>query len=565
MSQLLGYSQNELIHMSLDQLSNIRRQPILTQARMKWDMPNHKIQFLNKNGHKQDVELSVHSFSNDENTYTLLFSNKVIHNDSIEQTLFKTKSLLQLGEKLGKLGAWTLDLASNHLEWSPGTYAIHELSETFTPTLTSAISFYHPEDIKTLEQAIERCKKKGEGWDLTLRIYTANGNLKWTRSVSEPLYENGKIASIFGTFQDISEQKFLEQEKQKLDLIKSSILESTSDMVGESFLKTLASSLRKALDAKCAMFASVDNLDKTATSIAFWLEDELKNNFTYNLKDTPCEDVSLGKLCLYRDQVQQQFPKDTMLKDISAESYVGAPLLSSEGEILGIAIIIDDKPFEDEGLIKSIFSLFSGRAAAELERLSSNDKLINALKKTVQAIALTIEQRDPYTAGHQRRVAILAEAIAKAMGLSAQRIEALKLGASIHDIGKISIASEILNRPGELGYLEYELIKTHSANGYEIVKDIDFPWPLAQMILQHHERLDGTGYPNGLKGEDIILEARIIAVADVVEAMTSHRPYRSAKGLDAALKEIDRGSASIYDPNVVAACHTVLNNEHFKW
>ncbi len=176
----------------------------------------------------------------------------------------------------------------------------------------------------------------------------------------------------------------------------------------------------------------------------------------------------------------------------------------------------------------------------------------------VDAIAATVEARDPYTAGHQHRVANLSAAIAEAMGLSTGNVEGIRLGANIHDLGKIGVPAEILSRPSRLNALEYALVKTHARVGYEIVKNIVFPWPIADMILHHHERLDGSGYPDGLRGDEIGIEARIIAVADVVEAMASHRPYRPAMGIDFALSEIVGGRAKLFDPTVVDTCVTLF-------
>ncbi|MRR50399.1 MAG: response regulator [Rhodocyclaceae bacterium] len=176
------------------------------------------------------------------------------------------------------------------------------------------------------------------------------------------------------------------------------------------------------------------------------------------------------------------------------------------------------------------------------------------LEQTIQAIALTIEKRDPYTAGHQLRVAELAVAIARELGLPADQIEGLRLGGMIHDLGKIYLPAEILSRPGRLTEPEFALVKTHSDVGGQILQQVEFPWPVMEMILQHHERLDGSGYPKGLRGDQIILEARILAVADVVEAMASHRPYRAALGIEKALDEIRRGAGKVYDPELANVC-----------
>jgi PAS domain S-box-containing protein/putative nucleotidyltransferase with HDIG domain len=198
---------------------------------------------------------------------------------------------------------------------------------------------------------------------------------------------------------------------------------------------------------------------------------------------------------------------------------------------------------------------------ARTERARAETARMETLVATIEAVARTVEKRDPYTAGHQQRVAELSVAIAGELGLDADVIQGLRLGALIHDIGKVYIPSEILNRPGRLSEAEFQLIKTHSQVGYDIIKDVEFPWPVAQMVLQHHERLDGSGYPYGLQGDEICLEARILAVADVVEAITSHRPYRPGHGIDDALAEIRAHAGSWYDSAVVAAC-THLFDEH---
>ncbi|MDR9437235.1 MAG: HD domain-containing protein, partial [Thiohalophilus sp.] len=187
------------------------------------------------------------------------------------------------------------------------------------------------------------------------------------------------------------------------------------------------------------------------------------------------------------------------------------------------------------------------------------------LYATISAIALTVEKRDPYTTGHQERVSQLATAIAREQGMEADRIEGIRLGALIHDIGKVYVPAEILTRPGKLRAIEFELVMTHAEVGREIVADIPFPWPVAEMIHQHHERLDGSGYPRGLAGDAIIPEARILAVADVVEAIASHRPYRPALGMDKGLEVIEAGRGTLFDPAVVDACLRLCRDQGFTF
>jgi putative nucleotidyltransferase with HDIG domain len=199
------------------------------------------------------------------------------------------------------------------------------------------------------------------------------------------------------------------------------------------------------------------------------------------------------------------------------------------------------------------------------EALSQGQKQYRRmLEQTIQAIAMTIEKRDPYTAGHQVRVAHLATAIAERLDMPAEQLEGLRLGGMIHDIGKIYLPAEILNRPGRLTEAEFALVKTHSEVGRQIVSDVEFPWPVAAMIHQHHERPDGSGYPQGLKDGEIIIEARILAVADVVEAMASHRPYRPAIGMDKALAEIRAGAGRLYDREIVDACLQLFEHQGYR-
>jgi len=202
---------------------------------------------------------------------------------------------------------------------------------------------------------------------------------------------------------------------------------------------------------------------------------------------------------------------------------------------------------------------------SEKELKKTLKKLRGALGGTIQVIESMVEERDPYTAGHQRRVTDLARSIAKEMGLSVNLRDAIRMAGAIHDIGKISVPSEILSKPTQLTETEFELIKKHPKVGYEILKNIDFPWPVAEIVLQHHERLDGSGYPNGLKNGQILMEARVLGVADVVEAMSSHRPYRASLGKDKALEEIKKNKGILYEPEAVDACVELISKKGYEF
>jgi putative nucleotidyltransferase with HDIG domain len=186
------------------------------------------------------------------------------------------------------------------------------------------------------------------------------------------------------------------------------------------------------------------------------------------------------------------------------------------------------------------------------------------MESTVKAMAYTIETRDPYTAGHQRRVTKIACAIAEKIDLPQERLEGLQMAGELHDIGKIFVPAEILSKPGQITETEYNIIKTHPKVGYDILKNIEFPWPIHEFVYQHHERIDGSGYPQGLKNKQIHLEAKILAVADVIEAMSTHRPYRPALSIEEAMEEIIQNKNKFYDAKVVEACLELFEKEKFK-
>jgi PAS domain S-box-containing protein/putative nucleotidyltransferase with HDIG domain len=221
--------------------------------------------------------------------------------------------------------------------------------------------------------------------------------------------------------------------------------------------------------------------------------------------------------------------------------------------------------WEKKPAILNFLTDITARKLLDEERSESFKRTKETLDATVNSIAMIVETRDPYTTGHQLRVSHLARDIATEMGLTLDQKEFIGTAAIIHDIGKLSIPSEILSKPTKLTTLEFELIKTHSQSGYNILKDINFPWPVATVILQHHERMNGSGYPNKLKGKDILLEARIVAVADVVEAISSHRPYRPTLGINFALDEITQNRAILYDANVVDACLSLFLDKNYTF
>jgi len=327
-----------------------------------------------------------------------------------------------------------------------------------------------------------------------------------------------------------------------------------------------------------------------------WIELERKGSI-FLVEDTPgvlvmkahsglapqllkiCKQVSFGRCLCGRAALSGQVEfadcvdsrHENQYEGMSPHGHYCIPILSA-GKVIGVInIYIEEKHKRnkrEEEFLCSVADVLAGiikRKQAEEEIQQNLHDLRQAMEGSIELTSLMVEARDPYTAGHQQRVSLLSCAIAQEMNLSAEQIEGTKIAGLIHDLGKISIPSEILSKPGRITDLEFSLIKNHSQAGYDILKKVKFPWPLAQIVLQHHERMDGSGYPSGLSGENILVEARILGVADVVEAMSSHRPYRPALGMDKALEEISKNKGTLYDPEVVDICLKLFKEKGFKF
>jgi putative nucleotidyltransferase with HDIG domain len=265
-----------------------------------------------------------------------------------------------------------------------------------------------------------------------------------------------------------------------------------------------------------------------------------------------------------------------LARNFGIRSAIGCPIPDGDRHPFGCLLVYSKVPhaFGDnevqlfESLAREIgFGLRSIERQHQLdnqihEKEKVQERLASALRATIEAMSRTMEWRDPYTAGHQKRVASISTAIARQMGWGDEAIQALYMAAMVHDIGKVAVPAEILTKPSRLTDLEMKMVQEHAETGYQILKDIPFPWPIAEMVHQHHERLDGSGYPKGLKGDQICKEARILAVADTIEAMATHRPYRPARGLVAAMEEVRAESGDKLDSQVVEAAFQLLKNSN---
>lgn len=260
---------------------------------------------------------------------------------------------------------------------------------------------------------------------------------------------------------------------------------------------------------------------------------------------------------------EQRYKIEDILTELKINNIYSCELdvVKKNGVTFPVELKVTTFSVDKEDILLFVARDISKRKEMENSLQESFFKLERSLNQVIDVLALTVETRDPYTSGHQKRVAEIAKSIAKEMGLPVKTQQTIFMASMIHDIGKINVPAEILSKPGKLDEVEFALVKQHPVTGYEITKGIDFDRPISKIIRQHHERIDGSGYPDGLKGDDILLESRIVGVADVLEAMSSHRPYRPSLGMEAALEEIKKNSGILYDEKVVKVCSKLVEND----
>ena len=373
-----------------------------------------------------------------------------------------------------------------------------------------------------VHQALLDLIEAGKAYDLEFEILPRNSSKpRLIASIAELQRDGeGNPLMVVGVIQDITEPKRVEGELKQSEANYRSIFENVQEGV---FRSTLDGRITLCNQALAIMFG-YESPEEMRTSVT-----DLAGQHYVN----PDE----------RRKLQGIIEEDGFIKGYELQNY------RKDRSIIWVSITI--KGVRDE---KGQIIYYDGIIENITNRKQTVERITKALEATVQAIALTVETKDPYTAGHQRRVAALVRAISTEMNLPIDMIEGASMAAVIHDLGKISVPAEILSKPAKLTNFEFALVKTHSQSGYDILKDLDFPWPVARMVLEHHERMNGSGYPNGLTGDNILKESRILSVADVVESMASHRPYRPSLGIEAALEEIEKNRGTLYDNAVVDVC-----------
>ncbi len=388
--------------------------------------------------------------------------------------------------------------------------------------------YVRPEDRERLKRILT---EKGRAIDFVAQLYRRDGSKFWISINAHTVKDaEGNILFYEGTNEDITQRVQAEEDLRRTEMKYRKIFEGVQDGI---FRSTAAGAIIMANPAMARMlgYPSPEELIDEMTDV------------THQLYVHP-ED---------RERILRLIDRQGFVKGHEVQQR------RRDGTVIWVSLTFQAVR-DDEGNIL----YYEGMSQDITDRKLSMERIVRSLRATVQALAVAVETRDPYTAGHQRRVAELAGAIAAELNLVDDRINGLYMASIIHDLGKISVPAEILSMPRKLSDIEFNLVKTHARSGYEILKDIDFPWPIAEIILQHHERMNGSGYPRGLKGGELLLEAKILMVADVVESMISYRPYRPALALEEGLGEIETNRGILYDPEVVDACLRLFREKCFR-
>ncbi len=399
------------------------------------------------------------------------------------------------------------------------------------------LEFIHPDDRRmAAEHHSRRMRGEEVPSGLTFRIIDGHGACRWVDSRALLIVWNGAPAALcFLT--DITESRRMQESLQASEEALRKLVEGTTDMAWEL----------------------------NENSICTFVSPQVRSMLGYS----PSEVLGHSPMEFLPPDEAARFARmfAAAMLEPKSKSLINFTFIHKRGRY--VTVETSAVPILSFGCLgagfRGIARDVTEREEMKLQLQDSLRKLESTIDRTIHAISLIAEARDSYTAGHQKRTSQLSYTIAERMGLPEDQARVVRIAALLHDIGKVAVPSEILTKPGRLSAIEIELIRTHSRVGYEILRTVDFPWPIADIVHQHHERLDGSGYPLGLRDEDISLEAKILAVADVVEAMTSYRPYRPARGIGEALEEISVNSGRLYDADAVYACLDIFNGGGFSF
>jgi PAS domain S-box-containing protein len=501
-----------------------------------------------------------------------------------EEALRRSEQRLREVYENSPLAYQALDANGRYLDVNPAWCELMDmpredvLGRQFTDLLSAA-------SVAAIEERFPRFKAEGGLRNAELTLVRRDGTRIEIQLDGRVVYDSrGHVRQMHCMLHDITERKRAELALRRFNRALKTLSSGNEALVRANDEKALLESMCRVLvehgGYRAAWIGYAGPAASEPMRVATWAGEErgcFSAGSTCLVSTAPSDPVNVV-LSTRAPHITHNFTAEhlppTCRQDALAaglKSSIALPL-RSEDEVFGVLTIyaaeIEAFDSDEVKLLAELandlsYGMHALRVRADRER--GAQRLAATLQATIQALASTVELRDPYTAGHQQRVAQLAVAIGRTLHMPDERLRGLRLAAMVHDIGKIYVPAEILSRPGALSSIEYGMVQTHVDAGCDILKPIDFPWPIAEIVRQHHERLDGSGYPRHLMAEAILPEAKILAVSDVVEAMSAHRPYRPGLGLDAALAEIERGSGRLFDADVVQACVTLFRHEGFHF
>lgn len=541
--EVIGNSAFRFVHPDdISRVSNDYGRAILTDEN---NLVSNKFRIIHKNGSVIYLEgLGRNLLNNQDIAGFVMNIHDITERRKAEELVRKSEERYRLLAEHTKDTVWIMDMDMKVTYVSPSTekllgYSSEEHTQlSLDKTLTSA-SFKAVMDFFTTE--ISRAPVTPADYvlnqTLELEFRCKDGRIVWEECMFSLIRdENGKVVSILGEGRNITERKQMEY----------ALRESETNFrhtLDESPLGVRISTIEGE-----TLYANRSILDMYGYDSV----EELKN-------------TSIKERYTPESYAEFQARKEKRLMGEFGPSEYEISIIRKDGEIRHVQVFRKEILWDGKKQYQVIYQDITGRKLAEEKLNRTLENLRQSIKTTIQVLGLASEARDPYTAGHHKRVSSLARAIAAEKGLSQDVIESIRMAGSIHDIGKIAVPGEILSKSTKLSDNEFSLIKEHPHNGYEMLKHVESPWPLAQIVYQHHERMDGSGYPKHLKGNDILMEARIMAVADVVDAMSCHRPYRPALGIDAALEEIEINRGILYDETVVDACLKLFREKNYQF
>ena len=516
-------------------LEGIRR--VLADGGRRIQTRTVELHGLSKSGAEFPIEISLSNWKTTKGQFFTGIIRDISGRAQMEKALRDSERLLRESQSIAGLGSYVLDIPSGKWSNSAVLDTIFGIDDNYDRSVAGWLSLIHPEWQERMSHYFaDEVLGKHVRFDREYCIIRKNdGETRWVHGLGELEFDaQGQPRKMIGTISDITERKQAElnlrvAEEQFRGLVEQSI-------AGTYFIQDDKFIYVNPRFAEIFGYSSAEELIGRDPSLVVAEQD--RGTVAGRLRQRINGDIA---------RTSYQFTglcKDGSTITIGGH---GSPATHrGRPAVIGMIQDISEKVRAEEQIQRHV---------AQLEK---------ALMSTVNVATTLSEMRDPYTAGHERRVADIAVAISAELGFDAQRQEGVRIAGLLHDVGKISIPSEILSKPGKLTSIEFELVKTHTQAGYDVLRGVEFPWPVAEVALQHHERINGSGYPQGLKGEAILLEARILAVADVIEAMSTHRPYRPGLGIDKSLAEIERGRGTLYDADVADACLRLFREQRYE-